>query len=204
MAFLHWVQDSGLATWLRETETIWGEDFILVLHALGMAFLVGLNAAIDLRILGAARRLPLAPMEKFFPLMYAAFWVNAASGVMLLTAYPIRAFINPGFYVKMGGVALGILCLRRIKRQVFGNPANLDRRPVALDGKILAGASLLSWGVTITAGRMMAYSDITGVQRTSSIAVLVAAVLMLLAGVIGRRLWGLSGWSRDEPLRQDA
>lgn len=203
MAFLNAIQDSGYATWLRETETIWGEDFNLCMHAFGMAMLVGLNVAIDLRILGAARRLPLAPMEKFFPLMYAGFWINAVSGLLLLVAYPVRAFVNPGFYVKIGGVWLGVLCLRRIKRVVFGNPANLDTRPIAMDGRVLAATSLLLWGVTITAGRNMAYSDVTGVQVGTSIAVFVAAVVMLLVGAVGTRLWGMLGWSADKPLRQD-
>lgn len=204
MAFLQSIQDSGYATWLRETESIWGEDFSLVTHALGMSFLVGLNMAIDLRILGAARRLPLAPMEKFYPLMWTAFYINLVSGILLLIAYPIKAFIDPGFYIKMAAVALGMVVLVRIRRRVFGNPAYVDTRPVPMDGKILAATSMFLWAISVTAGRVMAYSDVTGAQRGTTIAVIITYVLILVLLAIGSSLMGALGWSWDKPARQDA
>jgi len=193
MEFFSWLENSGFATWVREGAFLWAYDIFLTCHAVGMAALVGLSAAVDLRILGVAPRLPLGPMERFFPLMYAAFWVNAISGVVLFIAYPIKAVTNPGFYIKMGGVVLAVVCIRRIKRQVFGNPVNLGTRPVPMNGRILAGASLLIWVGTITAGRLMAYHDIAGVERQTSLAMFVATVVMLLGGYAVTRP---SGWRK--------
>ena len=127
MAFLTWLEHSGFAMTVKQSAVLY--ELPLVLHAIGMAILVGLSTAVYLRILGFASSLPLAPMERFFPLMYAGFWINATSGVVLFSLYPIKAVTNPGFFIKMGGVVLAIVCLRRIKRQVFGNPAVLDTRP---------------------------------------------------------------------------
>ncbi len=194
MEFFTWLEHSGFSTWITESDLWWSYDLILALHAIGMGILVGLNAAVDLRILGFAPRLPLAPMEGFFPLMYAGFWVNAVSGVLLFIAYPVRAVTNPGFYIKMGGVVLAVLCTRRIRRQVFGNPASLDTRPVPMNGKVLAGTSLFIWVVTITAGRLMAYHDVVGTERQTSLAMVIATVVMLLAGFLAFRLWG---WSKQ-------
>ena len=154
---------------------------------------MGLSAAVALRILGFAPRLPLAPMEGFFPLMFAGFWINAVSGAVLFITYPVKAVTNPGFYIKMGGVVLAVVCLRRLRRQVFGNPVCLDTRPVPMNGKILAGTLLLIWVGTITAGRLMAYHGIAGVEWGTSLAMLVVTGVMLLAGYA---VVPLLGWSK--------
>lgn len=199
MEFLASIQDSGFSLWIKESESVWPYDiFCLSAHAVGMAFIVGISVAVALRILGFAPSLPLAPMERLFPLMYAGFWVNAISGAGLFVAYPVKAATNPGFYLKITGVVLAVVCIRRIRRQVFGNPVSLGTRPVPMNGKILAGALLLIWVVTITAGRLMAYHDVFGVERQTSLAVLIVTVLMLLAGYAATYLLdaGLLGASK--------
>jgi hypothetical protein len=62
MQFLASIEHSGFGTWVREAPTIWAYPTVLFLHTVGLAFLVGINVAIDLRILGVARSMPLAPM----------------------------------------------------------------------------------------------------------------------------------------------
>ena len=192
MEFFNWLQDSGFATWLREADVLWAYDLYLTSHAIGMAMVVGLSATVALRILGFAPSLPLAPMEKYFPFMFAGFWLNFGSGVVLFIAYPVRAVTNPGFYIKMAGVLLAFLCIRRIRRQVFGNPARLGTKPVPMNGKISAGALLFIWWGTILAGRLMAYHKIANVEWETPLAVLIATFVMLLAGFIGFRLWARS------------
>ena len=76
MSFLLSLENSAFGTWVRESSSLWAYPAILFLHTLGLGFLVGLNAAIDLRILGVARKMPLAPLEKFFRSCGVAFWVN--------------------------------------------------------------------------------------------------------------------------------
>jgi dipeptide/tripeptide permease len=190
MQFLVWLEHSGFATTVKESAVLY--EIPLVLHAIGMAALVGLSTAVYLRILGFGSSLPLAPMEQFFPIMYAGFWINALSGVVLFSLYPIKAVTNPGFFIKMTGVVLAVVCLRRIKRQVFGNPAVLDTRPVPTRDKILAGTSLFVWLATITAGRLMAYHGIAGVEWATAFAVLVVTVMLVLAGFAADRILGMS------------
>ena len=166
MEFFTWLEDSSFSTWLKESQSPWPFDvFCLSFHAIGMAFVVGVSSAVALRILGFAPDLPLAPMKKFFPLMYGGFWLNALSGAGLLTAYPVNAVTNPGFFIKMGGVALALVCIREIRRQVFGDPKCLGTAPVPQKGKILAGLLLFTWLGTITAGRLMAYHMAPSVER---------------------------------------
>ena len=193
MDFFAWLEHSGFAMWIKESDTLLGGyDLYLIAHAIGMAILVGLSAAVALRILGCAPRLPLAPMEGFFPLMFAGFWINAVSGAVLFITYPVKAVTNPGFYIKMGGVVLAVVCLRRLRRQVFGNPVCLGTRPVPMNGKILAGALLFIWVGTITAGRLMAYHGVTDVEWETSLAMLVVTGVMLLAGYAAAPFLGRS------------
>jgi len=121
-----------------------------------MGVVVGINAGIDLRILGLAPALPLAPMEKFFPLLWIGFWVNAFTGVILLAADATTKMVNPDFYVKMGFIALAIINLRMIRNRVFRDPF-IDKKPMTPDAKVLAVTSMIFWLGAITAGRLMAY-----------------------------------------------
>lgn len=158
MAFLAWLENSGFATWVRETPSLFGYTLFLSLHTIGLAFLVGFNAAIALRMLGLAPGLPLGPMASFFPFMYVGFWVNALTGLVLLSTAPVSFLQNPVFYTKLAAIAVAIVCLRKIRTQVFGERPNLDTRSVPPNAKILAGTSLAFWAVAIIAGRLTAYS----------------------------------------------
>ena len=153
MSFLLSLENSAFGTWVRESKSLWAYPSILFLHTVGLGFLVGLNAAIDLRILGVARKVPLAPMEKFFKIMWAAFWVNALSGIALLIADATTKLANPVFYIKMSFVALAIINMAALRRRVFRG-TSID---VARFGRALAITSLIFWGGAITAGRLMAY-----------------------------------------------
>ena len=156
MSFLASIENSALASWVRESSSLLAYPTILFMHTVGLGFLVGLNAAIDFRILGFARKLPLAPMESFYRIMWAGFWVNLTSGTLLLMADATTKFTSRVFYVKMAFVFLAVVTMVVIRRRVFRDPA-IDTAPVAGFGRTLAIASLVLWTGAITAGRLMAY-----------------------------------------------
>ena len=69
---------------MRETPTLWAFPFILILHTWGLAFVVGANVAIDVRVLGLARAVPALALDRYFTIMWVGFWIDAVSGVALL------------------------------------------------------------------------------------------------------------------------
>jgi len=156
MSFLLTLENSAFGAWVRESSSLWAYPTILFLHTIGLGFLVGLNAAIDLRILGVARKLPLAPMEEFYTIMWTAFWINALSGTALLIADATTKFTNPVFYIKMSFVTLAVINMVLLRRFVFRRPP-IDGDRIAGFGRALAITSLIFWGGAITAGRLMAY-----------------------------------------------
>ena len=187
MEFFAWLENTGFSTWIRESECICAYDTFLAAHAIGMALVVGVSAGLALRILGLAKGVPLAPMERYFPVVYTGFWVNAGSGALLLVAYPARAVTNPGFWIKITGVTLAVLCLRRVRRLTFGPGSNRGAGDASPSAKLTAMALLFSWWGAIVAGRLLAYHDIANVERQSSIAIVIASALMLAAGVVAGR-----------------
>jgi hypothetical protein len=148
-------EQTGLSRLIRESPSVWGYPTILFLHTVGMAVLVGLNAGIDLRVLGFAPALPLAPMAKTFPLMWAGFGINAVSGTLLLIAEATK-LATPIFYVKMAFVALGLINLRLLDTRVFRNPL-VGTTPLAMNAKLLAATSLIFWVGAIASGRLLSY-----------------------------------------------
>jgi hypothetical protein len=166
--FLAWVESTALSQWVVGSPSMFAFPGILTLHAIGMGFAVGISAALDLRILGVAPGVPLSELRRFMPILWAGFWLNAVSGVLLLIGYPTKALTNPVFYLKLTLIAVAMMLLIRISRAVFaagsGGPSGPPDRFESPTPEItstlrnLAIASLVCWAGAITAGRLLAYT----------------------------------------------
>src|SRR5687768_1210451 len=91
------LEQNSIGIWVSQSPSLLAFPTILALHAVGMGLLAGTNAAMDLRILGFARGVPVSTLERLVPTMRFGFWLNAVSGVLLLLAYPTKALTNPVF-----------------------------------------------------------------------------------------------------------
>jgi hypothetical protein len=151
------IEESGLSMWIRDSPSVFAFWFILSFHAIGMGLLVGASAVIDLRILGVARDLPLAPLKSLYAIIWVGFWIQVVSGTLLLIAYPTKALMNPDFYLKLTLIGLGVAVMQMLKKRVFGD-AGLTEAAMMMKGKTLAAWSLAIWAGAITAGRLLAYT----------------------------------------------
>jgi hypothetical protein len=151
------IERSGLSTWLRESDSLFGFYFILLFHTFGLSLLVGGNMLVDLRILGVATELPLKSFQWLFKVMWTGFGINATTGVLLLSAYPTKALTNFVFYSKLSMIAIAIIIMQRIKTKVFDD-TSLSETAMMARGKVLAMWSLVLWTGAITAGRLLAYT----------------------------------------------
>jgi len=155
--FFLWLERTALSVWMRESLSVFAFPAILTLHTIGLAMLAGPSIAVDLRILTRGRGDPIAPLDRFFPLMWAGFWVNAVTGVLLVVAYPAKALTNPLFFVTMTLVVTGVLVLRALRRRVFATP-DPDAAAATSPVRRLATTSIVVWLATIAAGRWLAYT----------------------------------------------
>lgn len=188
MPLLEWIENSWVSTTLRDSPNVFLYPTILAFHTLGLAFVVGFSSAVSLRILGVAETVPLAPLKKFFPLMWIGFWINAASGLLLLLIEPTKFLTMVDFYFKLAAIAGAVLCMRWLYTNVFRHPETAARRPIAVSAKLVSGTLLTLWLAAITGGRLTAYDD-THTQWVTAVATLVVSVIVLAVGNVAVRLW---------------
>ena len=153
-AGLVWLESTALSVWMRESPSIFAFPAILALHTVGLGFVAGIGSVVALRVLGLAPGVAPVELRRFLPAMWAGFWVNAASGVVLLIAYPTKALENPVFYVKLICIAIAIVLGRRLVRQ--GLVSEGAARLPAL--RVTAWGVLACWATAIVTGRLLAYT----------------------------------------------
>ena len=155
MDFIAWVQQTELHRWLAESPFWFPYPFIIALHAMGMGVIVGMNVALDLRILGVASGIPLAALESYFPIMWLGFAVNVITGVGLTITHP-ELLLNQVMWIKFSCIFLALGSLRLLRARIFRDP-KLDPAHIPVGHRILAGFSIFFWAGAITAGRLTAY-----------------------------------------------
>jgi hypothetical protein len=154
------LEQLSFIVWVRESGSMWGYATFIFLHTLGLSTLAGVNAGVDLRVLGFAPALPLAPMRRLFPLMWAALGITAFSGIVLLMTDTSKATM-PVFLVKLLFITLAVINLRLLYVRVFNHP-QADAGPIPPGGRMLAATSIVFWVGATIAGRLMAYLTPTG------------------------------------------
>jgi len=156
MQLLAGIEQSGFSVWVRESNSLLAYPLILFLHTIGMGVVAGISGLIALRILGFGREVPLADVRRMYPYMWAGFLLNTVTGVILFLIDATTKIVDPDFYVKMVFIAAAVVLMYQIDVRVFGDPL-LEKRPIQMNGKILAFASIVCWMGAITAGRLLAY-----------------------------------------------
>jgi len=155
MAYMTALHDSALSTWIRESETVWAFPTVLTVHTLGMMLLVGCAWVVDLRLLGVARTIPIGPLRPLFRIMWAAFWINLATGILLFIADPERKATSLLFGFKMLLIIVNLPLLSRLERAMYQEGP--EPVIVASTTRRLAATSALLWAGTIFAGRLLGY-----------------------------------------------
>jgi hypothetical protein len=150
--FFRWVESTPFSMWMVGSPSLFAFPAILTAHTIGLGLLAGLNGALDLRLLGAARDIPPRSFLRYLPVMWFGLWLNVASGIALVIAYPTKALTNPVFYLKLGMIGAALLILRVVLRRLRAGEA--ESRTL----RRLALCSLIVWAAVITAGRLLAYT----------------------------------------------
>src|SRR5262245_34654550 len=150
MDFLVRIEESGFSQWVREADSLLAFPGILLLHTIGMGLVVGINAMFDFRILGYGPSVRLQAFKKFFPVMWIGFWINAITGTILLAVNATKMTANPDFWVKLGFIALAVINVLVLQKQVFTG-ATEEIAP-STKAKVLAVTSLIFWLGAITSG----------------------------------------------------
>lgn len=156
MHLLNSLEQLRFSKWLLESNSIFAYPTFLFMHTVGMAMVAGVNAALDLRLIGIAPAIPIRPLERLYPVMWWGFAINLATGSALVVADATTKLTNPDFLIKMTFVFGGIAILALMRKRIFRYPA-LDKAPLPASAKALAWISLACWIGAVTCGRLLAY-----------------------------------------------
>jgi len=137
----------------------WWWAFMMDLHFLGLVLLIGTVGAIDLRIMGFARRLPLEPLHRLVPWALAGFGINLLTGLLAYIGMPEFYTLDYAFWVKMLAILLlGVNATAFYLTGVFGAVKDLGPGEDApLSAKLVAASSLILWFAVIILGRYIQY-----------------------------------------------
>jgi hypothetical protein len=128
-----------------------------ILHILGFVVLVGSILALDLRLLGWGRAIPIQPMAQLLlPVSRFGFLLAVSMGFLLFSADAAHVVRNPAFQTKLLLIAAALVNIviayagpwRRVA--LWGAEAPAGAKATAL-------ASLLLWLSVVCAGRLIAY-----------------------------------------------
>jgi hypothetical protein len=156
---LTWLEASALGHTMR-TSGVWTYGLVNLTHILGVASLFGAVLVLDLRLLGAWRRVSLASIARpTVPVATTGFLVAATSGVCLIATNATEYIGNPFLLVKFPAIAIGLLnvaVLGRLPAWRARETRELtprEQRQLAVAG----GVSLISWLTAVAAGRLTGY-----------------------------------------------
>ena len=146
----------GTSIGLTVKTSVWMFPVLEALHFIGLAILIGGIAVLDLRVLGVAKRLPIAPLHKLLPLVFVGFGINLFTGVLFFLSDPLGYGVNPSFQMKMVFILLaGLNALwfeLKLARHVDEWGPGVD---ASTHAKVVCGLSLFFWAVIITTGRLL-------------------------------------------------
>jgi len=149
------LQESALGHAMRSSPALY--PAVEILHIIGFVVMVGSILALDLRLLGLARAIPIQPMaQMLLPMSRFGFLLAISMGFLLFSADASHVVRNPAFQSKLVLIAAALVTVviahlgpwRRMAQ--WGAEAPAGARVTAL-------LSLLLWLGVVCAGRLIAY-----------------------------------------------
>ena len=151
------LEATALAAALRNS--VWSYPLVNAAHILGVALLVGSIVPLDLRLLGAWRSVPLAPLWRVLTRTAGAgFLLAIIFGTLLFISRASEYIASNLFLAKMLVVAIGtanVLTLRILRKQVSEMALSYVTPPQPV--RLAAGVSLATWLTALTLGRLVGY-----------------------------------------------
>jgi hypothetical protein len=156
---LAWLEGSVLGHAVRAAG-VWMYATLNLLHILGIASLFGAVLALDLRLLGLWRAVPVEALARpVIPIATIGFLLAAASGICMLATNGTEYVGNPFLLVKFAAIAAGVVNVGALnllpawRMRTEGSLSVARERQLAM----AAAVSLVCWVTAITAGRLIGY-----------------------------------------------
>ena len=152
MDWLRWIEQTPPSTFVRED--FYAYFVLLILHAWGMALLIGGGIAISLRVMGVAAGTRIERFAQFLPWMKAGAVIAVVSGIGLLFGYPAKALTNWIFALKFACLIAAALMARHMVRKWFAGA-----EPLSPCARWTGAAALALWIAGVACGKLLLYTN---------------------------------------------
>ena len=139
----------------------WVTAVLMDLHFVGLALIIAMVGILDLRIMGFAKEIPIAPLHRFMPWAMAGLGINIVTGMLTYMGSPEYYNFDAAFWLKiLVLMLLGVNVAAFYLTGIFNSVEQLgagDDAPMA--AKLVAVSSLLLWAAVIIFGRYIQAYD---------------------------------------------
>jgi hypothetical protein len=150
------LENSPFSTWVRG-DSLWGWPFVVTVHTLGTAVVIGLIFVITLRLLGLFETIPYTSLKRLFPVLWVAFALEFVTGVMLWATKPTRYSADGAFLLKVLFIIVGVVLTVYLYGAMKREAATWETAgAVSSDGVKFVAPTLLAWCVVLIFSRMTA------------------------------------------------
>lgn len=156
--FAFWITETSLSLFM--VENFWILPITQVLHILSIAAAFGALLMLTLRVHEkAGTSLPVSDIAaRYLPWIWWGLAGILVSGLLMLTAEPIRNMVNAVFWIKMAVLVVTLLITLRYQKSVGAKALAAGASYQASSGTRSTGILLLVlWCIIMTAGRWIAY-----------------------------------------------
>ena len=156
--FAFWITETSLS--LLMVENFWMVPIAQVIHILSMAAAFGATLMLTLRVLGKAGGTLTVGQAgaRYIPWIWWGLVGIAISGLLMITAEPIRNMVNAIFWIKMILLAVTIAITLRFQSGIKARAEAAGPTWVASSGtRTTAVAILILWCLIMACGRWIAY-----------------------------------------------
>jgi len=133
----------------------WWWAFMMDLHFIGLALLIGTVGILNIRLLGFAKAFPIGPLHRLMPWALAGFGVNTLTGVLAFIGMPNYYTFDIAFWLKILAILLlGLNAAAFYLTDTFRSVEQLGPGENAPPrAKFFAATSLVLWFAVIALGR---------------------------------------------------
>jgi uncharacterized membrane protein len=133
----------------------WETAFLMDLHFIGLVLIVGTIGAFNLRILGFAKQLPIAPLHRFIPWALAGLAINVTTGMLVFIGMPVYYTFDAALWLKISALMLlGVNAAALYLTDTFSGIEQVGAgENASMSAKLVAGSSMCLWFLVIMMGR---------------------------------------------------
>jgi hypothetical protein len=111
-----WLENTSVALWVGES--LWAYPFMLSLHVVGLAIVVGILSMVDFKLLGGFKGIRVGSFLPLLKFAWIGFLINAVSGLFLFSSQASYFVTSTTFLTKLACIFVGAILTKVMQGQL--------------------------------------------------------------------------------------